>query len=113
MELRSVDPTANPYLALAVLLKAGLKGISEAKSAPNPVNKNIYNMDQIERNENNIQSLPKNLYEALEALKKDEVIKSGLGEHIFSRFIAAKETDWANFAKSVSQWETDRYFELY
>ncbi|MER2064470.1 MAG: type I glutamate--ammonia ligase, partial [Alkalibacterium sp.] len=65
VELRSVDPTANPYLALAVLLKAGLRGISEAKSAPSPVNKNIYDMSQIERDENQIQSLPKSLDEAL------------------------------------------------
>lgn len=113
VELRSVDPTANPYLALAVLLKAGLKGIGEAKSAPSPVNKNIYNMDQIERDENNIQSLPQNLYEAIESLKKDETIIDGLGEHIFERFVAAKSADWHNFAKAVTQWETDRYFELY
>ncbi len=113
VELRSVDPTANPYLALAVLLKAGLKGISEAKSAPSPVNKNIYNMSQIERDENQIQSLPKSLAEALEALKKDETIKGAIGEHIFDRFIAAKEADWRNYSTSVSQYEMDRYFKLY
>lgn len=113
VELRSVDPTANPYLALAALLKAGMKGISEAKSAPNPINKNIYNMSQFERDDNQIQSLPKTLFEALEALKKDETIKDAIGEHIFERFIAAKEADWRNYSKSVSQYEMDRYFKLY
>lgn len=113
VELRSVDPAANPYLALAVLLKAGLKGIGEAKSAPSPINKNIYNMDQIERTENQIDSLPQNLKEAVDALKEDQTIKDGLGEHIFERFVLAKETDWLNYTKSVSNWETDRYFELY
>jgi len=70
-------------------------------------------MDQIERDENNIQSLPQNLYEAIESLKKDETIIDGLGEHIFERFVTAKSADWHNFTKAVTQWETDRYFELY
>ncbi|OJF91123.1 type I glutamate--ammonia ligase [Alkalibacterium sp. 20] len=113
VELRSVDPAANPYLALAVLLKAGLRGIAEAKSAPNPVNKNIYNMSQFERDENLIQSLPKDLMEALEALKEDELIKDAIGQHIFERFVAAKESDWRAYSTSVSQYEMDRYFKLY
>lgn len=113
VELRSVDPTANPYLALAVLLKAGLEGISEAKEAPSPINKNIYNMSQMERKENNISDLPSSLKEAVEALKEDETIKSALGDHIFNRFVVAKEKDWRNYSRSVSQYETDRYFELY
>jgi len=113
VELRSVDPTANPYLALAVLLKAGLRGISEAKSAPMPVNKNIYDMSQFERDENQIQSLPKSLAEALEALKEDETIKDAIGQHIFERFVAAKEADWRKYSTAVSQYEMDRYFKLY
>lgn len=113
VELRSVDPTANPYLALAVLLKAGLDGIDKAKTAPSPVNQNIYNMSQMERMENNIGTLPKSLKEAIDQLKENDTMIDALGQHIFDRFIAAKETDWANYAKSVSQWETDRYFELY
>ncbi|WP_225744182.1 type I glutamate--ammonia ligase [Marinilactibacillus sp. Marseille-P9653] len=113
VELRSVDPSANPYLALAVLLKAGLKGISEAKTAPEPVNRDIFNMDQIERNENNIESLPRTLYEAVQNLKADETIKDALGQHIFERFVSAKEYDWSNYSLAVSEWETERYFELY
>ncbi|MFC6465553.1 type I glutamate--ammonia ligase [Marinilactibacillus sp. GCM10026970] len=113
VELRSVDPSANPYLALAVLLKAGLKGISEARTAPEPVNRDIFNMDQIERNENNIESLPRTLYEAVQNLKEDETIKDALGQHIFERFVSAKEQDWSNYSLAVSEWETERYFELY
>ncbi|GEK90946.1 type I glutamate--ammonia ligase [Alkalibacterium kapii] len=113
VELRSVDPTANPYLALAVLLKAGMMGISEAKSAPKPINKNIYNMDQFEREENQIQSLPKTIAEALEALKNDETIIDALGQHIFERFVAAREADWRKYSTAVSQYEMDRYFKLY
>ncbi|API89305.1 type I glutamate--ammonia ligase [Marinilactibacillus sp. 15R] len=113
VELRSVDPSANPYLALSVLIKAGMKGISEAKTAPNPVNQNIYNMDQIERSANNIESLPRSLYEAVQYLKQDETIKDALGEHIYERFVSAKEQDWFEYSLSVSEWETTRYFETY
>lgn len=113
IELRSVDPSANPYLALAVLLKAGLKGIAEAKAAPDPINKNIYNMDQIERNENNIESLPTNLKEAYDYLKEDDTIQEALGKHIYERFVAAKEQDWRDYSLAVSHWETDKYFDLY
>ncbi|HAJ69821.1 MULTISPECIES: type I glutamate--ammonia ligase [Alkalibacterium] len=113
VELRSVDPTANPYLALAVLLKAGMKGISEAKSAPNPINKNIYNMDQFEREENQIKSLPMTLIEAIEALKKDKTIIDALGQHIFDRFVVAREADWRKYSTAVSKYEMDRYFKLY
>lgn len=113
VELRSVDPSANPYLALSVLLKAGMKGISEAKTAPNPVNQNIYNMDQIERSANNIESLPRSLYEAVQYLKQDETIKDALGNHIYERFVSAKEQDWFEYSLSVSEWEKNRYFETY
>ncbi|GEQ34119.1 type I glutamate--ammonia ligase [Marinilactibacillus psychrotolerans] len=113
VELRSIDPSANPYLALSVLLKAGMKGISEAKTAPNPVNQNIYNMDQIERSANNIESLPRSLYEAVQYLKQDETIKDALGNHIYERFVSAKEQDWFEYSLSVSEWEKNRYFETY
>lgn len=113
VELRSVDPSANPYLALAVLLRAGLKGINEAKTAPEPVNKNIYNMNQMERIENNIESLPRTLYEAVQYLKQDQTIREALGTHIFERFVSAKEQDWFEYSLSVSEWETNRYFETY
>lgn len=113
VELRSVDPSANPYLALAVLLKSGLKGISEAKTAPEPINRNIYNMDQIERQENNIEALPRTLDEAVQHLKRDETIQEALGSHIYERFVAAKEQDWFNYSLAVSEWETNKYFELY
>lgn len=113
VELRSVDPSANPYLALAVLLKSGLKGISEAKTAPEPINRNIYNMDQIERQKNNIEALPRTLDEAVQHLKRDETIQEALGSHIYERFVAAKEQDWFNYSLAVSEWETNKYFELY
>ncbi|WP_027109007.1 type I glutamate--ammonia ligase [Lacticigenium naphthae] len=113
IELRSVDPAANPYLALSVLLKAGLEGIKQAKSVPAPVNKDIYSMTTIERYENEIESLPQSLNQALKALKGDKIIQEALGEHILERFIIAKERDWASYKKSVTQWEKDRYFKTY
>ena len=93
VEVRSVDPAANPYLAMAVLLKAGLDGIKNKLTPPAPVDRNIYVMNKQEREEEGIKDLPATLAAALDELKKDEVIVSALGEHIFEHFIEAKEIE--------------------
>lgn len=79
MELRSVDPSANPYLAMAVLLKAGLDGIKNEMKAPEPINRNIYAMSEKDRHENGIYDLPGTLHDALKYLAEDSTIKNGLG----------------------------------
>ena len=113
LELRSVDPTANPYLALAVLLEAGLDGIENKIEAPAPVESNIYIMTQEERKEAGIRDLPSTLHNAVKALQDDEVVKAALGNHIFTNFVEAKKIEWSSYAAFVSQWEIDNYLDLY
>ena len=113
LELRSVDPMANPYLALAVLLEAGLDGIENKIDAPAPVETNIYAMSAAERAEAGIIDLPSTLHNALKALQKDEVVRKALGEHIYTNFLEAKRIEWASYATFVSQWEIDNYLDLY
>ncbi|MEH7353607.1 type I glutamate--ammonia ligase [Neobacillus drentensis] len=113
VEVRSVDPAANPYLAMAVLLKAGLEGIKNKITPPEPVDRNIYVMSKEERIEEGIIDLPATLAQALEQLKSDEVIVSGLGEHIFEHFVEAKEIEWDMFRTVVHQWERDQYMSMY
>lgn len=113
LELRSVDPTANPYLALAVLLESGLDGIKNKLEAPAPVETNIYLMTEEERKEVGILDLPSTLHNAVKGLQEDEIVKSALGEHITTNFVEAKKIEWASYATFVSQWELDNYLDLY
>ncbi|MBD8025254.1 type I glutamate--ammonia ligase [Ureibacillus sp. Re31] len=113
VELRSVDPAANPYLALAVLLEAGLDGIRNGLTPPPAVDRNIYVMNASELKENGIESLPGSLLEALKELEQDEVIKGALGEHIYSNFKEAKEIEYDMFRTVVHPWERDQYLKMY
>lgn len=113
IEVRSVDPSANPYLAMAVLLKAGLDGIKNKLTPPKPVDRNIYVMTKEERIENGIIDLPATLYEALENLKQNEVIVSALGSHLFEHFVEAKEIEWDMFRTQVHPWEREQYITQY
>jgi glutamine synthetase len=109
LELRNPDPSCNPYLALAVILKAGIDGIKNKVIPPKPVNGNIYEMSQDERKRQNIDSLPQSLEEALACLKVDEVIKDALGEHIFNRFTEAKMIEWQEYRNRITPWEIEQY----
>ncbi|PWW27267.1 glutamine synthetase [Cytobacillus oceanisediminis] len=113
VEVRSVDPAANPYLAMAVLLKAGLDGIKNKMTPPAPVDRNIYVMNKQERVEEGIKDLPATLAAALDELKNDEVIVSALGDHIFEHFIEAKEIEWDMFRTQVHPWEREQYLSMY
>ena len=113
VEVRSVDPAANPYMALAVLLQAGLDGIKNNLTPPAPVDRNIYVMSKEERAEVGIVDLPATLYAALDNLKSDEVIKSALGAHLFEHFVEAKEIEWDMFRTQVHPWERDQYMSMY
>ncbi|KRG09717.1 glutamine synthetase [Lederbergia galactosidilytica] len=113
IEVRSVDPSANPYLAMAVLLKAGLSGIEDQLTPPHAVDKNIYIMNKSERSEEGVIDLPANLAEALDQLKQDEIIKAGLGNHIYENFIEAKEIEWDMFRTQVHPWEREQYLKQY
>ncbi|KAB2954327.1 type I glutamate--ammonia ligase [Heliorestis acidaminivorans] len=113
VELRSPDPSCNPYLALAVCLKAGLDGIKNKITPPPSVDENIYHMDQARRAQFGIDSLPANLFEAIEELDKNEVIKSALGPHVSERFVDAKRDEWDSFRISVHPWEVEEYLTKY
>jgi len=112
-ELRSPDPSANPYLALAVTLKAGLQGIKENLEPPAPVTRNVYEMTDEERRELGIISLPGTLEEALVELEKDEVMRSALGEHIYEAFVNAKRIEAEVYRTQVHQWELDQYLAVF
>lgn len=113
LELRSVDPSANPYLALAALLEAGLDGVQNEMVAPEGVDRNIYVMSEEERETAQIFDLPSTLHNALKELRDDEVMINALGTHIYENFVEAKQMEWAAFRQTVSEWERDQYLELY
>jgi glutamine synthetase len=112
-ELRSPDPSCNPYLALAVMLRAGLDGIERGLTAPEPVRENIYEFDEQKRKEYGIDMLPGNLKEAVDALEQDEVILNALGEHVSEKFVTAKRAEWDAYKPIVTTWELDNYLETF
>ncbi|PIE24321.1 MAG: type I glutamate--ammonia ligase [Planctomycetota bacterium] len=113
VELRSPDPSCNPYLALAGMLASGLHGIEAELKAPAPVNKNLYSMSQRERSRHKVDSLPGNLSEAVTALEKDKLLKDCLGNHIFDNFVRAKRQEWQEYIAQVHEWELERYLSNY
>ncbi|MGB6370537.1 MAG: type I glutamate--ammonia ligase [Atribacterota bacterium] len=112
-ELRSPDPSCNPYLAFAVMLKAGIDGIKNQIDPGEPVSQNIYTMSKEKKKSLGIESLPSTLKEALSELNKDEVVKSALTDHILENYIEAKREEWENYRIQVHQWELDRYLTIY
>lgn len=113
IELRSPDPSCNPYLALAVTLAAGLDGIRRGLKPPAPVNRNIYMMSDEERAAEGIENLPWNLREALRHLEDDDVIRAALGGHIYNNFMEAKLIEWDIYRSQVHQWELDQYLSIF
>ena len=113
VEVRSVDPSANPYLAMAVILEAGLEGIRQKLTPPAAINRNIYVMSEEERQANGIENLPPALDDALALLAKDKVAQEALGEHIYANFKEAKEIEFDMYRTTVHQWERDQYLKMY
>jgi glutamine synthetase len=108
-EVRVPDPSCNPYLALTVMLAAGLDGVQSQADPGEPVNKNIFTMSQREKKRLRITQLPANLSDALDEFERDPVMRDALGDHIFEQFVAAKRQEWADYISQVHGWETDRY----
>ncbi|MBW5448187.1 type I glutamate--ammonia ligase [Cohnella sp. CFH 77786] len=113
IEARNPDPSANPYLALAVMLKAGLDGIKNKLPLPAPVDRNIYVMSEDELADTGISSLPSNLIEALKEMLRDDVVCEALGDHALSHFYELKEIEWDMYRTQVHQWERDQYMTNY
>ena len=113
VEVRIPDPAANPYLALAAMLAAGLDGIENKLESPPPVDKNIFAMSQREKSRMKIEPLPSNLQKAIEAFEKSKLMRETLGDHLFFHYIKAKQQEWANYISQVHQWELDQYLGYY
>ena len=113
IELRSPDPSSNPYLALTVMLQAGLEGIEKGLDAPDPVRENIYEFTEADREERGIETLPSTLGQAVTALQEDDVVLDALGPHVSEKYTQAKTQEYTEFLASVSQWELDRYLETF
>lgn len=113
VEVRVPDPACNPYLALAVMLKAGLDGIQRKLEPPPPVNKNIFEMSEREKARLKIGAIPANLSEALHYLKRDPVVQSALGPHIYEQFYHAKRKEWETYISQVHNWEINQYIVNY
>ena len=113
IELRSPDPSCNPYLAIAVMLHAGLDGIENDLEAPGPVRENIYEFTEADREERGIDTLPTTLGQAIAALQEDDVVLDALGPHVSEKYVQAKTQEYTEYLASVSEWELDRYLETY
>jgi glutamine synthetase len=109
LELRCPDPSCNPYLALAAMLMAGLKGIEEKIEPPDPVEEDVYGFDDRKLAKFYIRTLPSSLGEALEELKNSRLMRETLGEHAFSKYIEVKEREWQEFQRYVTDWEIKQY----
>ncbi|GAF36021.1 type I glutamate--ammonia ligase [Lentilactobacillus farraginis] len=113
LELRSVDPAANPYLAIATILEAGLDGLRNQIEPEHSVDRNIYRMNAEELQKSHIQNLPDTLHNALKDLSADDVMKNALGERLYNSFIEAKNLEYDSYRTQVSEWERDQYLEKY
>ncbi len=112
MEFRSPDATCNPYLAFAVMLAAGLKGIEENYPLPDPVEEDIYEMDEAAREKAGIASLPGSLFEAILEVEQSRLVRETLGDHIFNKFVQNKKIEWDQYRTHVSQFEIEKYLPI-
>jgi glutamine synthetase len=111
-EFRCPDPACNPYLAFAVMLGAGLKGIQEGYELPDPVEEDIFGMSASKRKKLGIASLPGSLAEAIAETEKSEVVREALGDHIFEKFVENKKIEWDSYRMHVSAYELDKYLPV-
>ena len=113
MELRCPDAAANPYLALAAILRAGLDGIRKQTAPPESVDCNIFHMGGEERRKKNIEELPGTLAEAVSCMEKDAFMRQTLGDHVFEKYIALKKEEWNRYRSQVTDWEINEYLNQY
>jgi glutamine synthetase, type I len=113
IELRCPDPSANPYLALAVCLRAGLDGIVNHIDPPESVDCNIFDLTEEERKSRGIEAVPASLREAVSELEKDELIREVLGVHMADKYIRAKKEEWEKYTAQVTEWEISQYLNQY
>lgn len=112
IELRSPDPSCNPYLAFSSMLTAGLKGVEKGYKMPEPIEMDVYHLSEAERAKLNIDTLPGNLNRAIEYAETSEVLKEALGEHIFEQFITSKKVEWDDYRIRIHPYEIERYLPV-
>jgi glutamine synthetase len=112
IEFRSPDPACNPYLAFAAMLAAGLKGVEDKYQLPDPVEEDIYEMDEEARAREGITSLPGSLFEAIQEMAKSELMRETLGDHIFNKVLENKKIEWDRFRTHVSDYELNQYLPI-
>jgi glutamine synthetase len=113
IELRSPDPSCNPYLTIALILAAGLDGIEKGLTPSLPVDCNVYDMEHETRSFHKIESLPTNLKEALVEMEKDPLIKNTLGEHTFRKYLQLQYKEWNEYQSQIHDWEIQKYLTRY
>ncbi|MEK9165270.1 MAG: glutamine synthetase family protein [Patescibacteria group bacterium] len=109
LELRCPDPSANPYLAFAAMLKAGLCGIKNNYDLQAPSEEDVFKLDDVKLSQKHIDKLPASLSEALDYYRKSDLVKETLGEHIYHEFYKAKLKEWDEFRIAVTDWEKEKY----
>ncbi len=112
IEFRSPDPACNPYLAFAAMLACGLKGVEENYQLAEPIEEDIYEMDEAEREREGITSLPGSLFEAIQEMEKSELMRETLGDHIFDKVLANKKIEWDRFRTHVTDYEIGQYLPI-
>ncbi|MBN2179545.1 MAG: glutamine synthetase [Deltaproteobacteria bacterium] len=112
MEFRCPDPACNPYLAFAVMLAAGMKGMKEDYSLADPIEEDIFEMSAKEREERGIESLPGSLGQAIHMTERSDLVREALGDHIFNKFIENKKIEWDHYRMHVSNYELDKYLPI-
>ena len=112
IEFRSPDPACNPYLAFSVMLAAGLEGIEKEYEVPDPVEENVYEMSDEERQRRGIGTLPTSLGEAIQLTEKSEVVRRALGDHVFDAFIKNKKIEWDQYRAQVTEYELKKYLPI-
>ncbi|MFC1978465.1 glutamine synthetase family protein [Chloroflexota bacterium] len=112
MELRSPDPSCNPYLTFAVMLAAGLEGIERKYELPEPIEQNVYEMGEEERASLGIETLPGSLDDAIAITEKSDLVRKCLGDHLFYSFIKNKKIEWETYRKQVTDYELKRYLPI-
>jgi glutamine synthetase len=112
IEFRSPDPACNPYLCFSVMLAAGLDGIKNNLQAPTPIEENVYEMNEVQRKERGIGTLPGSLSEAIQLTEGSQLVREALGEHVFNSFIENKKKEWDDYRTKVTEYELNKYLPI-
>jgi glutamine synthetase len=112
VEIRCPDPSCNPYLTFAALLHAGLDGIEKGYELPPPIERNLYDLTEQERQDMGVHHLPESLGQAIEEMAGSELVEKALGGHVFPRYVGLKREEWLEYREQVTAWEIERYLPV-